>query len=162
MHKFCRLKWESLATNKVTLILHWSFCSLPSENYKPIFPSIISSLYSLSASPTAPLTVLETTCTGARESCIRRHQEQYKVIWLWVFFVGLVGVFVGWFLFGFFIFIFLYFLQVFLWSCSTEMTTWSLRKSDVRNSLVQTLQLCQAIHHQWGTLLHQKSRDFIS
>lgn len=97
MCKFCRVKWESLATNMVTLILHWSFSSPPSGNYSPPAPpSTISGLYSLSASQTAPLSILQTACTGARESCVRWNTRGSSDITRWLWF----GVF-GWFGGGF-------------------------------------------------------------
>lgn len=78
----------------------WSFSSLPSGTYNSPSPSTISGLYSLSASQTAPLLILQTTCTGARESCIRWSTMTLQGGWGLGFLVGLVGVFVGWFLFG--------------------------------------------------------------
>lgn len=101
MHKFCRLKWENVATNKVTLILHWNFSSLPSGNYTPTPPphppSTNSGLYSLSASQTVPLSILEPTCTGARESCIRWNTGGISDIrWLGVGFFGWFGGGVLW------------------------------------------------------------------
>lgn len=98
----------------------WSFSSLPSGTYNSPSPSTISGLYSLSASQTAPLLILQTTCTGARESCIRWSTMTLQGGWGLGFFGWFGGGFCGMVFVWGFKKKFLYFLQVFLWSHSTE------------------------------------------